>query len=328
MEADEKTPWWVAIPFSLGWTMLGIFSPTFLPEWTQAIFFAGAMISFAGGFGAYVWHCRFRWGRSVTASILVMALGVILAVVGCFLAWLGARGFYLAYAKENDKTQQAAPPTKELNRAPLTMREVFDSDFSGIGKIYKIQRLVSGTIHYSFPANLYLDLFTSSYFMAFYLDRDQPIETLSMIIGECAPEIVANLGQIELEVNIAGTEQIVSSRTMTFSKQIYIYYDFQITLQQKSSIDAFFKRLGLSYVPRDGSYLALHWREFDRVPHSADDAPHHTGVQLPIVDIGSTVKVVNNSGSLPPATTCRLSELLSTLTPPAPPAGTSPQTFP
>ena len=87
------------MPLSAGWAMTGVFAPTFLPEWTQAVFFGAALVSVAWGSCAIVWHYRAVWGRQMIGPILVLICGLSAVMGGVFLVWHGAIGMTGSYKK-------------------------------------------------------------------------------------------------------------------------------------------------------------------------------------------------------------------------------------
>ena len=62
MERLSRIPWWAAFPTSIGLSVMGVFAPTFLPNWAQITFFVGGAASLLWGMAATCWHLRFRRG--------------------------------------------------------------------------------------------------------------------------------------------------------------------------------------------------------------------------------------------------------------------------
>jgi hypothetical protein len=242
-------------------------------------------------------HLAVDWGPWI---LIAVGVGSI------FLTHISSLQRIYCGLRGNAKGHDPAPLVKHstvLGRKPLTLREIFDSDFEGLARIFTMQSIsIPGLLVYCFPVTEYLDIYTNSYFISVYVSRSQDIVTISDIIVHGLENIVANLGQIEFEVTISGDTKKFSNSTMRFSGQIYLYIEQYLSLSEMANIEKLYEAAGMHVHILSSAYLVLHQNEFDRVPHSAEDAGG-MGAQLPKMKTGDFVRVRNRAGSLPSTST-------------------------
>ena len=172
--------------------------------------------------------------------------------------------------KSANPTEGHAPATATEFRQPLTMRQIFDSDFPGILKIGSIQRAAIGDAAYEFPCNEYIDTATNSFFFAFYIDAEQQPIVIADLISVSMEAIAMNYGQIEIEVTTAGSTRVIKNSTMRFSGQVYLIYAGPLNIKDRYGIEKLFDRFKYEVNIYDAAYYALHWNEFDRAPREAN----------------------------------------------------------
>jgi len=228
----------------------------------------------------------------------------VISLYGMAVCGAGFLGFLGAYFWPFLQTEALSPikESSSVERNPLTLRQIFDSDFEGLARIFTMQSAFSGSSVEKFPVTEYLDVYTNSYFLSVYISRIQDATVVSDIIVRGLEAIVANLAQIEFEVTISGDTKRCSNSTMRFSGQIYLYLENDLPLMAKANIEKLYEDFGYHVHILSSAYHALHWKEYDRVPHSAEDAGG-MGAQLPRVKTGDFVTIRNKTGSLPPSTT-------------------------
>jgi hypothetical protein len=235
------------------------------------------------------------------ATGMKLKLGPLALIAGGFLLVVAGVVWHI-YAGTSAPPETSSSSVTESPRRPLTMREIFDSDFEGVAKIFTIQKIALPSENISFPVIEYIDIPTNSYFFAFYIDEKQPTLVMAEAILLSLDAIRNNLDQVVFEVITPGSTRVLKNSTMNFSRQVYLYFDKPINAAERYSIEQLYTGLGREVTIYDYSYHMLHWKEFERAPHSAEDAKG-LGVQLPKAAIGASIRVTNNSGTLPPFTT-------------------------
>ncbi len=68
-------PWWIGIPASVGFTLMGVVAPTFLPVWVQACLFAAGGLAVLWSIVAGAWHFRPK-ARRERAGVYLIGEGV------------------------------------------------------------------------------------------------------------------------------------------------------------------------------------------------------------------------------------------------------------
>lgn len=71
---QQRFPWWIGIPASIGSTLMGIVAPTFLPVGAQAILFVVGAVAVGWSVLAGIWHYR-RGGSGVPISAPAALIG-------------------------------------------------------------------------------------------------------------------------------------------------------------------------------------------------------------------------------------------------------------
>lgn len=236
------------------------------------------------------------WGateiNTLRLSLVALAgAAIALSLVGC-LRWVAH--------KERILTQPASEPVQTDDRRPLTMKQIFDSDFPGVGKTMMNQNIRFDGKVFVFSGSEFWDIPTASYFLAFYVGKSQSYLEVSHVIAACIDAIRNNMGQVDIEVTSAGDTVILNNLNMSFSKQVYLYFDGELSTADKSAIEKEFSALGYTAHIRTRTYMMLHWNEHDRVPMGPGD--NGVGVKLPKPEVGTSIEVRNRTGSLPPTT--------------------------
>lgn len=225
-------------------------------------------------------------------------------MVACAVGFLGFAATYLWMGHNEAKTggtSEVKTEPQDKPRRPLTMRQVFDSDFPGVGKTMMDQTVTIGGETSHFTATEYWDIPTASYFLAFYFGKDLDPMKLSFAVADSMSAIRNNIGQIEIKVATAANSFSLNNLTMSFSKQIYLYFDRELMISEQAAIQSNYTSHGYDVHIRTDTYRFLHWKEFERDPVGA--GPTGLAVRLPKVDAGTTVNIKNRTGSLPTSTT-------------------------
>jgi len=233
--------------------------------------------------------------------VAMTLLGGVFLALG--LGWWGfAPGFgarTLATHAQTSEIKEISPASHAPEKRPLTMRQLFDSDFPGFGKVFSSSQYNGRdgkSVDFAFTE--YFSIPTSSFFLSFYFGDSDLTLALTRTAADRVPQIIRQLSQIEFEVSSPGEKRLVNNKTMKFSNQIYIYFDQNFSLRELSDVEAYFTSRGYSAIIRTNDYHVLHWSEFDRFSvGSTSESP--TGAQLPKVDAGTQVSIKNRIGTEP-----------------------------
>jgi hypothetical protein len=223
--------------------------------------------------------------KVVLGPILIMALGALIFCGGA--AWY----FWPSSSK------QEATPSAVAKQAPLTMRDIFDSDFDGLAKISMASVVApQDEKKFIFAYTEFMDFPTNAFFLAFYFERND-LEFIKWVATR-VPNIITQLGGTYFKVTAPGDTRIISNRTMTFSKQIFMYFNDEPSITEQANIESAYSASGYSVSFRTGAYLVMHWREWNRNIKGASEKTG-TAVMLPKGEDGMTVEVMNNVASIP-----------------------------
>ena len=274
----------------------------------------------------------------IGGTILFGAAGFITAIVGektaplkghkrrmiglcgmivCAVGFLGFATSYFWPRKDNDSADSNTK-LEALVRPPLTMREIFDSDFNGVGRVFtavKFSSSIPGE-EIIIPVNLYFDLSANSMFLAVFMgEGTHAYELCDVIAGHVDSVLQAVTNSFEIYTQEPGGTGKISTDSMTFSRLIYIYTQEDMSVEQVYKLKQHFDSEGLRVMFRESGYLALHKNEHDR---------HIRGINNP-VDL-SRVPVVGRPTLQSSAITGLPVGPLPVPAPPAPSDGKSPQT--
>ena len=195
-----------------------------------------------------------------------------------------------------------APPAAVLEpppKRPLTMRQIFDSDFPGTGKIFMSSVFASADgSKKDFAFTEHLNVQTNSYFLSLYFDRMDNILEVSKLVASKIPDIIRQLGQMSFEIVTPGDTRTVSNDTAMFSNSIYIYFCQDMNLDMQYFVTKCFSSYGYSVTIRSTAYQTLHWNEFERWPVGTGPTGA-AGAQLPKIDGPVSVNIKNDIGTRP-----------------------------
>ncbi len=163
-------------------------------------------------------------------------------------------------------------PTSESNptelKPPLTMRQIFDSDFPGVGKIFtriKIDNLFRTGQSEVVPVNFYYQAEGNSFFLSFFILSSPNALLVCKAIADRIDNIVSTIRQdTKIILKDAGSTGAIYTDTMQFTKQIYIYTEEDLSLSDLAELERLFKTNGMTVSFRGFAYRVIHWNEHDR----------------------------------------------------------------
>jgi hypothetical protein len=223
-----------------------------------------------------------RWIIIWSAALLLLFVGE-----GGILYW------HFHGSKTIDAGTIAASPKPTINetdehREPLSLRQIFDSDFGGLAKIAMQSEVIRPNGNYVFAYTQYFDLPTNSFFLALFLDRTET--PLLNIIACRLNNIIEQLGYVYFKFTIAGDTRVLTTDTSAFSKQIFLYLDDEPSIKEMAEIETIFSARGYSVSFRTTDYKMMHLHEWKRVPQGAEKG---TQAILPSPEAGMAVTIAN-----------------------------------
>jgi hypothetical protein len=269
-----------------------------------------AEFALCAGFAAGAWFA----GSDMFLAVPVLFLAWIVAVIGLmasslvwrwiitwsivFLLLFGGEGLILYWhfhglkVLDAETTAASSPMSSgdknDETRPPLSMRQLFDSDFVGLAKIAMQSVVQAKDSNYIFAYTQYFDLPTNSFFLAFFLGRT---EVPFLNIVSCRlNNIIGQLGDEYFKINTPGDTRTITTDAAAFSKQIFLYFDDAPSIKEMDEIEGIFAARGYTVSFRTTDYKVMHWRELDRVPKGAEKG---TMAVLPRPEAGMAVTVAN-----------------------------------
>lgn len=216
-------------------------------------FLAGAVILFGVKLVA--------WGLAEFSILRLTFVGIIGAALTVGLV------VNFHWVAQKEKLSQG-PASSELTtqERPLSMRDIFDSDFSGMGKYFtEINITIAGAEWFGVPVNLYWDDSGNSIFLAFCLPNDERDLFLAVSLIQDAANILDHVRKdIGVITSIPGRSKKTSLSTMTFTRQIYLYRESDFTVSELYQLEQIAQELHFNVAIFGHAYLALHWQEHDR----------------------------------------------------------------
>jgi hypothetical protein len=293
-----------------------------------------AVVGLAGGGAVMIWptHTEIGWSLIIIAVLGGAALAVhhvwervvdfrklgqtrrMIAFLGLLVCGIGFCGFTISYF-------WLAVPANGIEAAkevrPLSMRDIFDSEFSGMGKYFSEIAIKTADKEWSgIPVSLYWDDRSNSIFMSFCLPNKNDDYTLTLILLQKSGEVLNDLRKnIDIVTSAPGRLGKTSLSTMAFTRQVYIYRETDFTIRQLYDLEKIAGTMKLNVSFFGEAYLALHWQEHGR---------YILGTRQSRADQAKAVQAPNLSDG----TTGLPNSAPAVLVPPVPRAGKSPQTSP
>jgi hypothetical protein len=141
---------------------------------------------------------------------------------------------------------------------------------------------------YVFAYTQYFDIPTNSFFLAFFLGK---IELPFLNIVACRiNNIINQLGDDYFKITTPGDTRIITTDEATFSKQIFLYLDENLSINGMAEIEGMFEARGYNVSFRTIDYKIMHWHEWDRIPNGAENG---TKAVLPRPETGQSIIATN-----------------------------------
>jgi hypothetical protein len=199
---------------------------------------------------------------SLWLRLLIAALmgAIILPSTIEALRWIDGR--QPPYQPSTPAPQAASTiSAKHYYSIPLTLRNLFDTDFPyfSVNGDLIINGKKTGAIYH-----VLFNLHENSEFLAIFipLQTEPNTFTLCRVVAAQYQQILEVAHQSVDVTSIVPGEPIAgSSVNLTFTRQIYIYHDQFLSLQQLAFLEQTFREKGLTPDFRGHDYLTLHWNE-------------------------------------------------------------------
>ena len=156
----------------------------------------------------------------------------------------------------------SANPTQSFYPTPLTLRQMFDTDFnvSSVTEDVTFTLTNKRTLHFS--ARLFFDFDANSQFIAFYIPFGSDAYTTCSLLPSKLPDIITSVERrLKIAEKIPGETAATWSHQMKFSGRVFVYYEDDLSLKQLSELEDRFEHSGESVEFRGQDYLVLHWNE-------------------------------------------------------------------
>ena len=285
MERPERAALYIFI-FGVGLNMVAVAGPLAFPSapvivW-RCILFGGVIITILSGvFLVYEYRHLIRSARMIP-------------LIGMVVCGFGFAGFATWYFWPRSISPGALPsagspsPNKNDSRKPLSMRQLFDSDFVGLAKIAMQSNIKDPKGDYVFAYSQYLDIPTNSFFLAFFLSRTE-VNFINIVSCRIS-NIIGQLGDTYFTLTTPGDTRTITTDSATFSKQIFLYLDDNPSIKEMAEIEEIFSSRGYSVSFRTADYKVMHWQEWNRDPKGAEKGPM---VVLPHPEAGMQIYATN-----------------------------------
>ncbi|MEZ2346305.1 hypothetical protein [Terriglobus sp. RCC_193] len=167
-----------------------------------------------------------------------------------FIVPLGIWVFPIATKKPSDSG-------KSLGIASLTMKQLFDQDFSGSSVTQDVPQIVvlNHSRRIDIVAKMVFSLTEQTFSIAYYI----PANVTPVLVAKTAAE---NYQQVLKERDkFRGTEvdygggRPMNTDDATFTNKAIVYYDGRLSLQEQAAIERAFNSQGISVITREYAYL-------------------------------------------------------------------------
>ncbi len=261
-----------------------------------------------------------NWANDQIAEKLGITSPSIEQVTSLLVTWVPPAGFallclsgWILALHVSTRRQEPTPanaadivrPSDQSNksvakeeRKPLSMRQIFDSDFPGMGKTFMDLHMKQAGREAKLSVTEFWNIPANSFFLAFYPhDKENTFDTIAGAAG-AVTLLIKELGKIYFEVTTPGDTRIVTNDTMIFSGQMYCYLEQDMSLLQLSKLEAIYLSHGYRITFRGSAYHILHWEEHERWPVGTGPEGN-SGAQLPNAVTGLQIKVHNRIDNKP-----------------------------
>jgi hypothetical protein len=189
-------------------------------------------------------------------------IAVLLLAVGVAGVWAWDSRKNLA-TRENSAVLPSPSPSVDYYPTPLTLRELFDTDFglNSITNDFTIANPATGQIAKGSLREFY-DFTANSTFLSIYMGSSPNALFALEVLPSKIPSMLAELSQrFKIGSRIPGDTADTISPNMRFSGQLYVYYENDFGLDQLDEIEKQFKAAGYFVQLWGQYYLASHWND-------------------------------------------------------------------
>jgi hypothetical protein len=134
---------------------------------------------------------------------------------GKAVLYIGNWHFHGPKALDAETTAAPSPlPSPNKNgesQQPLSMRQLFDSDFDGLAKIAMQSEIRNQNDSYIFAYAKYIDIPTNSFFIGLFLERTEI--TVINIVSCRLNNIISQLDYVHFKITIAGDSRNTATDT-------------------------------------------------------------------------------------------------------------------
>jgi hypothetical protein len=176
--------------------------------------------------------------------------------------------------KSAEKNQQAAAakpvetPTQPDNFLPnpLTMRNLFDTDFTtgSTGSELTVMTSKPGEqkVIQKIPYKIFTDFTSKTKFIGIYIPYSpQSFTECEYVISHYEIMLHTIEKILSISSRLPGDTSDISSKDLVFSKLIYVYLESDFTLKQLAHLESIGNRLGITIQFRGHAWQTLHWNE-------------------------------------------------------------------
>lgn len=201
---------------------------------------------------------------------LLVVGGIGLLAVGIILAWQNSN--HQATSKgepvKDQGTAAVSPAThaepKKYYPEPMTLRNLFDSDFSNYMAFWSSFTAASQSNEsVQVTYRLLFDYVSNTKFFAFYIPHtDVPTSALiNHVLTDYQEFMNIVTSQVGITAGMAGSTSRTTLRDAKFTGRIYIYLEENIGLQDLAAWESKFNEHSLTVDFRSRDYLVAHWKE-------------------------------------------------------------------
>jgi hypothetical protein len=156
-----------------------------------------------------------------------------------------------------------APLTAVAPAGPLTLRELFKTDFDF--QHYDMEAYTSVTLKgddgssTTISVTIFQDYHSRSFFLSFYLPENPHTYDACEVIAlrEYKNVIARFMANGSIQVPEPGGLSQTTKNELKFSGRIYVYYESFLSLSQLGALEHTYENAGLSFIPRGPGYLDI-----------------------------------------------------------------------
>jgi hypothetical protein len=209
----------------------------------------------------------------LAAYYLVIGRQNMFPAIGMVVSFVCLIGFSVWYyrSSQTPKLVDIAQPAPKTYPTPLTLRNIFDTDFSNQmtygGEAESTD--VDGT-HVTISWLVVADFIARTKYLAYYIPRSPKTVNICAALTSGYQQTLDDADKrVEIRLSIPGDSADTALRDLRFSGRIYIYLEQDLPLQQLAALEAAFNNNNAAVQFRGSTYRTLHWNE-KRVMTSKD----------------------------------------------------------